>query len=289
MKQFFKYILGLLVFTGSVLVLLDISYTNVFENQVISNKTKYLVTIQNKHYDAVFLGSSRVDNHIVSNEFLDKGFEVLNAGGQGTNLKDNLLLLRLLVSNKITFDRLFIQVDYGYNNNELSLASPIDILPSIRRPIVKDFFEMEFQNYNLCYNVPFYRYAVNDYRIGFRGVFTNLFIDKREDGIFKTYTPLYGSSEMKPYRLPEKISDNSDSFNKIELFCKTNNINVEYFTAPFCSKLIENTFTNQLSKRIINYKDYSKLFDDDLLFSTCGHLNNKGATLFTKRIIRDYF
>lgn len=289
MKQFFKYIFGLLLFTGLILVVLDIAYTKVFENGVIANKTKYLTTLQNKHYDVIFLGSSRVDNHIVSNVFLENGIKILNAGVQGTNLKDNLLVLKVLIDNKVTFDRLFVQVDYGYNNNELSLSSSIDILPSIKKPIIKDFFESELEGYYLCYNIPFYRYAVNDYKIGFRGVFTNLFMDKRVDEVFNDYSPLFGTSEMKPYKLPEKISGNSDSFNKIEVFCKNNNIKVEYFTAPFCSQLIENTFTNQLSKTIINYNDYSRIYNDDALFSSCGHLNNKGAKLFTKRIIRDYF
>ena len=289
MKHFFKYIFGLLVFTGGILVVLDIAYTKVFENEVIANKTKYLITLQNKHYDAIFLGSSRVDNHIVSDLFLENDIKILNAGDQGTNLKDNLLVLKVLIDNKVTFDRLFVQVDYGYNNNELSLSSSIDILPSIKKPIIKDFFESELEGYYLYYNIPFYRYAVNDYKIGFRGVFTNLFMDKRVDGVFNDYSPLFGTSEMKPYKLPEKISGNSDSFNKIEVFCKNNNIKVEYFTAPFCSQLIESTFTNQLSKTIINYNDYSRIYNDDALFSSCGHLNNKGAKLFTKRIIRDYF
>lgn len=288
MKLFLKYIIGAFVFVIVTLVVLDIVYTKVFENKVVSSKSKYLTLLENKHYDAVFLGSSRVDNHIVTSEFEKQNIKVLNAGIQGVNLKDNLLFLKILISNKVTFKRLFVQIDYGYNNNDFSLASSAGLLPYFRKPVISDYLKSEFKNYNSYYYVPFYRYAVNDYRIGFRGVFTNL-LNKRKNEVFNDYKPLFGTSEMSSFSLPNKLSENPDAFNKIKSFCEDNNIEVIYFTAPFCSKLKPSPFTQLLADEITNYRDYSTIYTDDLLFSSCGHLNNKGAVKFTHEIISDYF
>jgi len=288
MKLFFKYIVGVFAFVVVTLVVLDTVYTKVFENKVVSSKSKYLMLLEKKHYDAVFLGSSRVDNHIVTNEFEKQNIKVLNAGIQGVNLKDNLLFLKILISNKVTFNRLFVQIDYGYNNNGFSLASSAGLLPYFRKPVISDYLKSEFKDYNSYYYLPFYRYAVNDYRIGFRGVFTNLF-NKRKNEVFSDYKPLFGTSKMSTYQLPNKLSENPDAFNKIKSFCDDNNIEVVYFTAPFCSKLKPSPFTKLLAEEIPNYKDYSTIYIDDSLFSSCGHLNNKGAINFTHIIISDYF
>ena len=288
MKLFLKYIIGAFVFVIVTLVVLDTVYTKVFENKVVSSKSKYLTLLENKHYDAVFLGSSRVDNHIVTSAFEKQNIKVLNAGIQGVHLKDNLLFLKILISNKVTFKRVFVQIDYGYNNNDFSLASSAGLLPYFRKPVISDYLKSEFKNYNSYYYVPFYRYAVNDYRIGFRGVFTNL-LNKRKNEVFNDYKPLFGTSEMSSFSLPNKLSENTDAFNKIKSFCEDNNIEVIYFTAPFCSKLKPSPFTQLLADEITNYRDYSTIYTDDLLFSSCGHLNNKGAVKFTHEIISDYF
>jgi len=289
MKQFFKYIIGAFVFVIITLVVLDIVYTKIYENNVVSNKVKYLISLKNSHFDAVFFGSSRVDNHIVTSEFKKEGFSVVNGGIQGVSLKDNLLFLKMLINNNVTFERVFVQLDYVYNKSELSQTSYTEILPYFRKPVVRDFFKEEFKDYNNYYYIPFYRYAVNDYRIGFRGVVSGLFSDKRVNGVFDDYDPLYGSNKMSTCQLPNKLTENPTAFNEIKSFCKDNNIEVVYFTAPFCSKLKPTPFTKLLADKISNYKDYSTLYKDDSLFHNCSHLNNEGAVNFTQKIISDYF
>jgi len=289
MKQFFKCVVGVFIFVMVTLVVLDFVYTKIYENKVVSNKVKYLMSLKNSHFDAVFFGSSRVDNHIVTSEFKKKGFSIVNGGIQGVSLKDNLLFLKILTNNNVTFDRLFVQLDHVYNKSELSHTSYTELLPYFRDPLVKDFFKEEFNDFNRYYYIPFYRYAVNDYRIGFRGVIANLLSDKRVNGVFNDYNPLYGSFKMSTCHLPSKLSENPTAFNKIKSFCTENNMEVVYFTAPFCTKLKPSPFTNLLAKQIPNYKDYSTLYKDDLLFQNCSHLNNSGAVNFTQKIISDYF
>jgi hypothetical protein len=289
MKQFFKFIALSTVFILVTLVTLDVLYTKIYENNVVSNKVKYLISLNNTHVDALFLGSSRVDNHIVSSEFRKKGLNIINAGIQGVSLKDNFLFLKILKKNKVTFERLFVQVDYVYNQSDLSQTSYTELLPYFRKPVISAFFKEEYIDYNKYYYLPFYRYAVNDYRIGFRGLVSNLFSEKRINGVFNDYSPLYGSSIMKPYSLPNKLTNNPEAFNKIKDFCERNDIEVVYFTAPFCSKLKTSAFTELLAEKINNYKDYSTLLKNDLLFKSCGHLNNEGAIFFTNKIIDDYF
>ncbi len=289
MKRFIKHIIGIFVFIIIVLIILDFGYTKIYENKVISNKVKHLMFLENQHFDAVFLGSSRVDNHIVTSEFKKKGFTIVNGGIQGITLKDNYLFLKILTKNNVTFNKLFIQIDYLYNQNNLSQKSYTEMLPYFRKPIIRDFFKEEFKDYNYYYYIPFYRYAVNDYRIGFRGIMSGLFSEKRVNGVFNDYYPLYGSSKMKTYKLPNKLSENPKAFTLIDEFCKKNNIEVIYFTAPFCTKLEPSPFTKLLAEKIPNYKDYSTTFTNDSIFKNCVHLNNKGAILFTNQIINDYF
>lgn len=289
MKLFFKYIAGAFLFVILIFVCLDFVYTKIYKNNVVSNKVKYLMSLENQHFDAVFLGSSRVDNHIVSSEFENLGFNVVNAGIQGVNLKDNYLFLKTLVANKVTFDRLFVQIDYSYNQSDLSQVPYTEMLPYFRDPVIKNFSKDEFKDFNSYYYIPFYRYAVNDFRIGFRGIIAGLFSEKRVNGKFEDYKALYGTSKMALYELPTTFSDKPNAFNRINSFCEKNNIEVIYFTAPFCSELKSSTFTTLLAEKIPNYNDYSSLFNNDALFKNCGHLNNKGAVNFSKKIISDYF
>ena len=289
MNKFFKFIALITVFILVTLVALDVLYTKIYENNVVSNKVKYLMSLKDTHVDALFLGSSRVDNHIVSSEFRKKGLNIVNAGIQGISLKDNFLFLKILTKNKVTFDKLFVQIDYVYNQSDLSQTSYTELLPYFRKPVISDFFKEEFMDYNKYYYLPFYRYAVNDYRIGFRGIIAGLFSDKRVNGVFNDYNPLYGTSIMSSYRLPNKLTDNPKAFNKIKSFCEEHRIEVVYFTAPFCSKLKPSPFTKLLATKIPSYSDYSTLYKNDSLFQNCGHLNNQGAIKFTNKLISDYF
>ena len=97
MKRFIKN--SIICFIGILiaLYLLDMLYTQVYSNSFPRNKTQFILSLkQGEKFDYVFLGSSRVENSIVSSEIeRQTGKRTLNFGVQGGNLDDVNIFLRL--------------------------------------------------------------------------------------------------------------------------------------------------------------------------------------------------
>jgi len=70
MKRFLRNSIVILVGIIMVLFLLDILYTYVYNNSFPRNKTQYILSLkEGEKLDYVFLGSSRVENSIVSKTY----------------------------------------------------------------------------------------------------------------------------------------------------------------------------------------------------------------------------
>ncbi|HCQ12005.1 hypothetical protein [Flavobacterium sp.] len=96
MKKFLKHIAALVVVTLVSMFALDCIYTYVYENAIPRNKTQYLLKLKNERIDYVFLGSSRLENHIVTKLVEEKtGKKALNLGVQGGRLDDMSLMIKL--------------------------------------------------------------------------------------------------------------------------------------------------------------------------------------------------
>ena len=116
MRSFFKYIGVISIIIVVVLLLLDVIYTAAYQNEVPRNKVQLVANMKESHIDYIFLGSSRTENHIDC-ELVEKltGKSCINLGIQGGRLNDYKILVRLLKHNSISFEKLFVQVDYIYN------------------------------------------------------------------------------------------------------------------------------------------------------------------------------
>ena len=70
---------------------------------------------------------------------------------------------------------------------------------------------------------------------------------------------------------------------EITKICDQNNIELILFTSPYCSKLGNRNYIEQLKNKIPYLLDLSNGYENEL-FHDCGHLNIKGAKLFTENL-----
>lgn len=289
MKKFILYLSKITFVIIILMVVFDALYTYVYSNSVPVNKSQYVIQLKNKTIDYIFLGSSRVENHIVT-ELVEKqtGKTAINLGEQGAKLSDTYLIMKLLVANKISFKKVFIQVDYNFNDENSSVNSVSESLPFIRtNAVVNEHSKSNNKEYFANYYVPFYRFAAFDYKIGFRGFFSALVKKTSPYNFENGFDARKGVFDDAKYALPLKVSTNNKIFDSIKKFCNDKNIDVVYYCSPFCNQVVKSNYTKELKIKISELKDYSKSILDTKYFINCGHLNEDGAKLFTQMIIDD--
>lgn len=285
MKKFSVYIIWGVLGILSLMTVLDVVYTRIYENSYPRTKFQYLRSLKNKKVDYIFLGSSRVENGIVPSVIFNKTNKTaVNLGFQAAKLADVYTVLQLIKEYNIHCEKILIQVDYIYNFAEgNSNIFQYEMIPFIREnAITKEYCERYVESPNANYYIPFYRYCTNDLKIGFREVFVNV-IDKKIDIVRnKGYGAMYGNSRQLEGSLPNMILDSNVILDKIQSFSKQNNINVVYFCAPFCKNINNIDFISKLKNKMPEFKDFSGVILDDKMFVNCNHLNDNGAKQFTK-------
>ena len=289
MRSFIKYIVNLIVISLLILIIGDLIYTYTFYKCIPRNKLQYVLKNYDKNYDNVFIGSSRVANHI-DVKYLDSlsGQKNLNLGVEGANYADNLLMLELFINNKNKVSKIFLQLDHFYEYNEMSAIANSDALPFIRNEVISSHFKKYDKQYYSYYYLPFYRYQSADFKIGFREFFMSA-INKRSKIDFNYgYIPKYDSGDITiPEEFPKKIADKNIFVEEIINLCKENDIELILFCSPFCSYTRDLTYVDNLKKRYSSLNNYSKAMDDTF-FSNCSHLNYKGARVFTHIIFDNH-
>ncbi|WP_232226280.1 hypothetical protein [Flavobacterium sp. ACAM 123] len=288
MNKFIKYcFIGLFTILISMSIL-DYVYTSIYEKSCPRTKFQFLRSLKDKQIDYLFIGSSRVENSIVPSLITKRtNKEVANLGFQAAKMIDIYTILQLVKKYNIHFEKIFIQIDYNYNLiGGNSAMFQYQMTPFVREnDINKVYSDNHSTNAFATYYVPFYRYCSNDLKIGFREVFANV-INKRTRMVQqKGYEAMHGSSNDLGGGLPNTIIDSNRTFDNIKLFCKNNNIDVEYYTAPFSKSTKNIDFISKLKIKIPELQDFSGAIDDDKLFVNYSHLNNDGAKQFAKIFI----
>ncbi len=289
MKKFIQYLLATIVSVLIIMTVLDLVYTYGYIHAKPRNKVQYILKLKNKKIDYGFLGSSRVDNHIVT-KMVEKatGGTAINLGVQGGKLDVTYLILQLLLDNNVQFKKLFIEIDYNYNIEGNSNFFKAETLPYIRNnSIINTFQKKNNPDYFLCYYLPFYRYASNDYKIGFREFFNSTTSKHSTENFADGFNPRKEPFHDKGYTLPKTINKSNKMLDNIDRLCKEKHIDVTYFCAPFCSQVATSDYPEKLQQKIPNFKNYSKTLLDQKYYVNCGHLNEDGAKLFTKILIDD--
>jgi hypothetical protein len=289
MGKFFKYIGLLVIVVIALLYLLELLYSHTYKNGIPRNKVSYVLSMHDKYIDYIFLGSSRVDNNIDASVIASiTGKKALNLGIQAAKLDDMYFMLQLLKKQNITAEIVFIQVDYIYNMDGTSEILKSYLMPYIEDDLIASYIKDRDPDFYKLKYMPFYKYLVYDYKLGFREHF-NTFINKKSSIDFENgYDAKYGSTGSKLQgSLPKTINKINKTISAINQFAKENNIKVVYFMAPFCFDTENRDFSQKLKQKIPGLLDYSQLFSEDTYFYNCSHLNNQGAKEFSKKVALD--
>lgn len=281
MSRFLKHLFTLIFTLIALMYLSDIIYTHIYLRSTPRNKLQYILNTKNKKFDVVFLGSSRVANHIDTKLFDSlSSKKTINLGCSGAGLNDNLLQLKLLLANN-TVSNLFLQIDFNYEYQKPSNISISETMPFLNNKIISTHLKKYFNNLNKLKYIPFYRYAVNDPKIGFRELFFSLINKKPRTNPSIGFTPKYGNNiSSKESILPKSIKPNNKVLDEISDICKKNKIKLTLFVSPLCNKTKNMNYIAKLIEKYPNLINLSTGYNDDLFFN-CSHLNNKGARVFT--------
>lgn len=265
--------------------LLESVYTYAFTTGFSRNKIQYIVQLKNTHIDYIFLGSSRVENHIDC-ELVSQltGKSCINLGLQGSKTNDSAALLQILQDNNVTYSKVLFQLDYAVNFDLYAPSFVSSIAPFHNTDQLSDELKEQLEVPTLQF--PFVRYAFNDKMIGLREVilqlikkpakvdFTNGFL-----GINRVGTGMKGT-------LPEVILDSNQG---VDLLKENEPTDLIFYTAPYCKQASNRSiFVKELKKAYPETISYIDLFDPtETHFADCGHLNKKGAAFFTRKLTED--
>lgn len=283
MKNFIKNI----VLISGILTLcaffLDMGYTRVFTQGISRNEVQYAYNLKNTHVDYIFLGSSRVENHIDCDLVTQlTGKSCLNLGIQGSKIGDALGLAQILQANNMSYNTLFFQLDYNYNYTFITPSVVSYAAPFINESgFPKEFREQ--MKVPALYELPFMRYAANDKMVGIRELILQLVKKPPAIDLSNGFDPKEGIGQNISGGFPNKLIEENAQLDALKSIAGDRLV---LFTAPYCKNTTNREeFMELLQSREPSLRSYIDLFDDKpKYFSNCGHLNKEGAQAFTTTI-----
>ncbi|PWB18679.1 hypothetical protein [Flavobacterium sp. HTF] len=291
MKRFLTYTAKILITTILIAAILDGLYTLVFLQSKNRGKIETVFNSHSKKYDVIILGSSRANNHFVSKMFEDKGLKTFNYGMSGGHLFEASLMLKLMIERKYEIKNVILEADLNLSNDHESDGVSAKFLPYIHNSeIIKKHFKTQ-KNFNELYYVPFYRYIKYDSKIGFREVYKIVAGDKTNSLDNLGYYPLakHKNGNMKNNIVNLNPLPKNKYYEEIKNICKTNNINFIAVMTPMCENVTGMNYFDKVKKAYPEIHNYENVVVEDKYFSSCGHMTDTGAKMFTARILKDFF
>lgn len=291
MKNFLFYLLKIIMITILLSLILEVLYSKMYLQSSRRSKIGYAYNSKPKTIDVVILGSSRVSYQIVTSMFVENGMEAFNYGMEGSKLFEADLILKLLLEKGNKIKNVIVDVDVTLSSKspDYSEANSLKFLPYFwDSEIIKDQFEKS-PKYDITYRIPFYRYMKYEEKLGFREM---LFygIDKKnneqENGGY--YGLFYSNSKLELDLSTDKPIRNK-YYEEIKKICKTNNINLIAIMTPVCENTKGMDYFKNINKIYPEIHNYENVVIDDKYFSSCGHLTDAGARIFTAKILNDFF
>ncbi len=269
---------------------MDYIYSFQYNHGIPRNKVSYIMQSENDTIDYIFIGSSRVDNTINADIISSiTGKSAINLGFQGAKIDDYFLILQLLQDRNIKSKSIFIQVDYGFNISGNSEILKSYLMPYISNEFVFEMIKDRDLEFRQLKYIPFYRYMKYDYKIGFREFYNLVIKNNSKNDLNNGYFPKYGNDgrQLKS-SLPNHINAKNEVIHKINAFAKKNDLSIIYFMAPFCPNTKNLDYSKKLKSKLPSFLDYTHIFpNQEDYFYNCSHLNDLGATEFSKILAED--
>jgi hypothetical protein len=289
MKKFITLVAKILLTILVLLVVLDWVYTTVYLHSSNRGKVENVFNSKARNYDVVILGSSRANNHFVPELFEKKGLKTFNYGMSGAHLFEASLMLKLMVERNYKIKTVILEADLGLSNEKKSESIAAQFLPYIHNSeVIKEHFSDQ-ADFKELYYIPFYRYIDFDALIGFREMY-NTVTDKPTNILNNQgYHPL----GHKPGKMKNDIRKLKPIHNKyyeeIKEVCKQNNIKLITVMTPMCSNVKGLDYFEKANQIYPEIHNLENVVHGDQYFSSCGHMNDAGARLFTKIVIEKFF
>lgn len=284
MKVFGKHILKILFVVIVSASLLDFIYTKVYETSKERNKVQAIINGNTGNFDVIILGSSRANNHLVTSEFTKDRIKAFNYGMSGSSLEESALLLQLMLEKNWNIKNVLLEVDLNVNSESYSDGTRALFMPYFRNEIISNYYHTS-ENFNQLYYIPFYRYVAYETKIGVREVFFSILKRKSNSLQNGGFYPLTNVGKNMKYDLSKYTSKANKNYKKIKDLCRMHKINLIVITTPMCKKTVNRNYFKELKKMYPEIHNFEDVVTDDNYFSSCGHMNVEGATIFTKQII----
>ena len=291
MKRFLIYTAKILLITVLIAVVMDGLYTYVFLQSKNRGKIEAVFNSKPQNYDVVILGSSRANNHFVSKMFEDKGLKTFNYGMSGGHLFEASLMLKLMIEKKYTIKNVILEADLNLSNDKQAEGISAKFLPYIHRSeIIKKHFSNE-ENFKALYCIPFYRYIRNETKIGFREMYKIVKEEKTNSLNNLGYYPL---GKKPKANMKNNIANlnplvKNKYYEEIKKICVYNNIKFIPIMTPMCENVVGMNYFDKVKKAYPEIHNYEDAVIENKYFSSCGHMNDMGAKMFTARILKDFF
>ena len=289
MNRFLKYTILFLVILFLASLLLDVLYTAIISHSAQRNKIENVIHTTNKKYDVIIMGTSRANNHFVTELFEKEGLKAFNYGISGAHLFETSLLLKLMVANKYEIKNLILEADLSICNEKRDEGTTARFMPYIHRnKIIKKHYENEADFYQIYY-LPFYRYIKFDNKIGFRELYDVASKKPTNTLHNKGYYPLisHKKGNMKNNISSLKVIRNK-YYEEIKQICKDNNIKLTVVMTPMCENTKGLNYFDKVQQLYPEIHNFENVITDDKYFASCGHLNDEGAKMYTNYIL-DFF
>ncbi len=289
MKKFILFAFKTLIVTVLIAIVLDFLYTAVFLQSSSRGKIEHVYNSSAKKYDVVILGSSRANNHFVAPMFVKKGLKTFNYGMSGGHLFEASLLLKLMVERKYDIKNIILETDLNLSNEKRDLGVSAQFLPYL--PIsntIRDHFAAE-ADFNKLYYLPFYRYIAFDSKIGFRTFYKTAAQEPTSYLAHLGYYPLVNKKGNMKNDISALKPIQNKYYEEIKQICKANKINLIAIMTPMCANTKGLDYFKKVNKIYPEIHNYENAVEGDHYFSSCGHLNDAGAKMFTSKIIKDFF
>ncbi|PXY42020.1 hypothetical protein DMB65_05495 [Flavobacterium cheongpyeongense] len=291
MKQFLIYTAKVLLITVLIAVLMDGLYTYVFLQSKNRGKIETVFNSKSQNYDVVILGSSRANNHFVSKMFEDKGLKTFNYGMSGGHLFEASLLLKLMIERKYSIKNVILEADLNLSNDHQAEGIAALFLPYIHNSqTIKQHFQSN-ENFNELYYIPFYRYIKYDGKIGFRETYKIVKREKTNALDNLGYYPLakHKNGNMKNNIVNLNPLKHNKYYEEIKNICKEKKINFIAVMTPMCENVAGMNYFEKVKKAYPEIHNYENAVVENKYFSSCGHMTDTGARLFTATILKDFF
>lgn len=289
MRRFLIYTVKIIAIIFISAIVLDILYTFVYMQTDCRNKIVNIYNTKDKKFDVIFLGSSRANNHFVAKLFNDKGLKSFNYGISGSRLEESVLMLKLMLERNYKIKNIIIEVDLNINSDGYSEITRARFMPYLHQSDVIRNYYKNIPEFNKLYYIPFFRYINYEAKIGFREVFFSLKQKKSSDMYYDGYYALNNEGKNMAMDIDKRHPKKNKAYNEIKEICKKNKINLIAVTTPVCQNTTNMEYFKQVSLLYPEVHNYEKAITEDTYFSSCGHMNNKGARKFTAIILKDFF